>query len=432
MKRAAVRPDKKPIASRSFRLFTLVPAALAGWLGSDVLAADALDESTATRQVCRTGLTADVAHAQRDIGQAEVAGAGLLANPSVLIQDQRTLSGPTERETILGLTIPFSLSGRRSLLVDAAKARREEAAAESRATLFEAALAFRGAYLAAQLDQAEVGVLERQQTALEALEATIQALSRRGEAAGNDLLRQSTQTQLHRARLEAARARAQAARARLTAWIDGEIVLPVFEPAHLDGGAPTGHSAPEVVPSRVQSLEASSRASALEAQAARRRWFPDPEVFAGYREISAGGEVGRGLSLSLSLPLTFFDHGQGEAARADAQQQLARAGASKLRRENKAEVDAAAAQFAHLLTAVTVVDRASSNAEALETQAQRLYAAGESSITELLETFRQAEDARLTQLDLARQVGASRLALMHAAGTMFDPTLDADCGGAAR
>jgi outer membrane protein TolC len=59
----------------------------------------------------------------------------------------------------------------------------------------------------------------------------------------------------------------------------------------------------------------------------------------------------------------------------------------------------------------------------------QLYAAGEASITELLEAYRVAEEAQLAELALTEHVALTRLQLMRASGTMFDAELDRHCRG---
>ena len=68
-----------------------------------------------------------------------------------------------------------------------------------------------------------------------------------------------------------------------------------------------------------------------------------------------------------------------------------------------------------------------SDAQALLGQAQRLYAAGEASITEMLEAFRAAEEAQLMELDRIFEIALTRLLVMRARGTMFDQSLDRAC-----
>jgi outer membrane protein TolC len=91
--------------------------------GSSSLAAPPLDEVAATRRVCAEGPAAAAARAERLRGEAAVTAAGVLPNPSLSVQHQRTLSGPGESETVVGLSVPLGLGGQRFVLQDAARAK---------------------------------------------------------------------------------------------------------------------------------------------------------------------------------------------------------------------------------------------------------------------------------------------------------------------
>ena len=60
-------------------------------------------------------------------------------------------------------------------------------------------------------------------------------------------------------------------------------------------------------------------------------------------------------------------------------------------------------------------------------QTRQLYAAGEATLTELLEAFRATEEASLAVIDLAEELVLVRLERMAAAGTQLDPALDKAC-----
>jgi outer membrane protein TolC len=145
--------------------------------------------------------------------------------------------------------------------------------------------------------------------------------------------------------------------------------------------------------------------------------------------VEGDAALARGLSLSLTIPLTFFDHGQGEAAQAEAEALSLEASADGLSRQQRAEASAARARLQELSSGVADLGQARNDARELLTQAQRLYAAGEASITEMLEAFRAAEEAQLAELDRAFEIALARLSVMRATGTMFDATLDRACIG---
>jgi len=401
-------------------------------LSAPARAAPFIDEVTGTRRVCATGPDAAIARAERLAGEAAVVSASVLPNPEASIQHQRALIGPEERETIVGLSVPLGIGGRRFLLQDAAAARREQAEASARATLFESALAFREAYAAAVLDDARASALAEQQRTLDALAVTIGQLAQRGESAGYAVKRHETQARVHRRLLESMKARAAASRAVLEAWLGEEVTLAQTSLSDLAGG-PRAQGAPSATHPRVESLEAAARASGIEVRAAHRSWVPDVTLFAGYRTITGGSEQpAHGFSASLTVPLTMFDHGQGEAAQAEASRARAQATAEALRRENTARLKASTRSLAVLEASLADLDRAVAEAASLETSATKLYAAGEATIAEVLDAFRAAEEARLARIDLAEEIVRARLAQMRAAGTQFDAALDQACGGAAK
>jgi outer membrane protein TolC len=116
------------------------------------LFAQSLDEAAATRSICSGGTDNAVAKAQRMRGEAGVLAADVLPNPSLIVEHQRTFAAATDRETILGVSVPLGIGGRRWLRQDAAEARRKQASAAAHATLFDAALTFREAYVTAVID----------------------------------------------------------------------------------------------------------------------------------------------------------------------------------------------------------------------------------------------------------------------------------------
>jgi cobalt-zinc-cadmium efflux system outer membrane protein len=348
----------------------------------------------------------------------------------LVLEHQRSLNTSEDRETIVGLSVPVRLGGKRGLLRDAAAARREQASFDAHATLFDSAISFREAYVTAVVDRARVEVLTEQQAVLDALSATIQGLSKGGEVAAYDLLRQQTQARLHRRLVQSAKARAQASRVLLEAWIGSEVVLPPVALADLARGPRDDVQPADRLVARhprLRSLQAESRASSFEARAARRRWVPDPEVFAGYRAAPAGAVMGHGISLGLTIPLTFFDHGQGDAALAEAESEVARATAASLERKQQKLLESARAQLTVLEASVEEADTAARDAVTIQSKAKALYAGGEASITEILEAFRVAEEARVARIELAQEIALARLAMMRAAGSLFDAALDRAC-----
>jgi outer membrane protein TolC len=402
-----------------------------GVLSPQSRATPALGEVEATRRVCATGSSVAIARAQRLRGRAEVTAADVLPNPSLVAEHQRSFSGPAESETIVGVSLLLGVGGRRFLMQDAAEERQRQGDAGARVTLFESAIAFREAYARAAVEQARFILLSERQTLLDDLSKTIQMLLRGGEAAGYDLGRQKAQAAMHRSVVTSTKARASAARVALEAWTGGSFSVSVDTHQLVTADLPSRR--PALPPTaRVAELEADARASANEARAAGRKWVPDLEVFAGYRRLRTELETGHGISLGLTVPVTFFDHGQGDAARADAAHDLALASAAKVRREQDAELGAAAILLQGLKEALASAESAAKQAADVEAEARQLYAAGEASITELLEAFRSTEEAELARLAMVEEIARTRLRAMRASGSLFDAKLDSACGGGRR
>lgn len=401
--------------------------ALASIFISSSVLAQPLRELDGVRRICRSGPDHAVAQARKAQGDAAVSAADVLPNPSLVVEHQRSLNGAADRETIIGLAVPLGIGGRRWLYQDAAQARRKQSSLQASAGLFEAAVSFREAYVLAVVAQARVQVLAKNQIDLEALTAALQKLAKGGEAAGYDQLRQSTSSRLHRQTVESARVGAASARAQLRAWLGHDVTLPPDAIAALASAQRADRSFADTA--EVQGLEAQAGADELEARAARRRAVPDIALFGGYRAVEAGSETGHGIAFSLEVPLTLFDHGQGEASRARSDAQLARASAQRLRNRHQAAARASQASLALLEATVAEALAVSRDALTIRQKATQLYAAGEASITELLEAYRVAEEAQLAELNLTEQVALTRLQQMRASGSMFDVELDRQCRG---
>lgn len=417
------------IGPRSAR-WRLLGAALCAT--QSAVAAEPAQELRATQDVCLRGPSHSVAAAQTRTGDASVVAAGVLPNPSIVASHQETLTGVTDRETIVGLSVPIGVGGRYFLLQDAAQARSEQATATASATLLDAGLDFRVAYAKAVLDQARLETRIKHQETLDQLSAIIEGREKSGEASGYDLSRQQMQARLHHLQVQTAQGEAQASRTRLDGWLSEPLELAKPDPTTLGNfGAPQPLDVSSATP-RIRSLRAEARASTIEGRAARRRWVPDIQVSAGYRGVGIGSSTGHGISLGLTVPLTFFDHGQGEAAVADAAQATAEAEAERVLREQDAVLRAARSRLAALEQAVVEAEVATVEAGELEMSVQRLYRAGEVTITELLEALQNVETARLSKFELAEELVRARLAVMRASGTMFNETLDRACGVAGK
>jgi cobalt-zinc-cadmium efflux system outer membrane protein len=379
-----------------------------------------------TLRVCRAGPSLATANAERGLGEAEIGAIEPLQNPSLVVEHQQTLQGFDERETIVGAQIPVALSGRRGVLREAARARQRVSNARADADTLETALDFREAYTEAGIEQARVLVLREQQKTLESLTSVLEQLAARGESARYDVRRHQAEVRLHARTLASAEVRATAAAERLAIWLDQRVEAASLV-ADANAGASTARAETSQHPDVVV-LRSTAEAAEREAEAASRRWVPEPEVFAGYRQVGAGDQTGHGVSLGVLVPLTFFEHGQGAASKARAERVLAAARAERLQRRHQAELRVAVTRGKTLEVVLREAEQTVKDAAELMDGARRLYGAGETSIAEVLDAYRTAEKAALDRLTALEELLAARLAVMRASGKQFDPELDAACG----
>ena len=159
------------------------------------------------------------------------------------------------------------------------------------------------------------------------------------------------------------------------------------------------------------------RASAsLAISAAGRRPIPEPEIVAGTKSSNvAGGDVGTVFSVHVTVPL--FDHAKPEQALAQAK---------------RAQADARLAAFQAVLQAEVVALRAivlerrqaadayrsstATSATQLERIAQVSYDAGERSILELVDAYRNSGSTRLRQVALDAAVRNAEIELELVSG----------------
>ena len=370
--------------------------------GEDRPAAQArLSEIDAAKAAC-SALGDAVTLARVQQGNAEIVAAEVLPNPDLVFNDNRSLTGPKDHETIIGLSVPLGLGGGRFVRQHAAAAAREAALLSAGQTAFEVALDVRERFARASLAAARLAVLDDQQNALGALIERVEKLAAGGEAASYDILRLRSRQRASHLQAKPLRATLEAERRWLETLVGGPVAIDAGGVERLVESVSRAQRDTGEHPA-VAGLAKQAEAARLRAEAAERSWAPDIDLFAGYRMVGGlNQQVGHGLSVNLTVPLTFFDHGQGEARRARARAALNEAQAAAARRRFEADKQRAAARDATLLAAddgmgaVEVADR-------WVAAASKLYQTGEGSLLDVLEAFQARTEAKLGQLDVLEQ-----------------------------
>jgi len=426
-----IKTDRRPVTTLLLSaMHLLVPGLFvlaAAPTSAHAQAPTELGEIDAAIRAC-TGPGAALARARAMQGDAAVSAADVLPNPDVSIEHNRSLSGPLDHETIVGLAIPLGIGGARFARQDAAEAQKQAFLVEATAGRFEIARQVRQAIARASLEMARLEVLAEQQKAIEAFITRLSKLAEGGEASAYDVLRLKSQHAALALQLKPRRAKLAAERAWLEALVGAPVAIdsgaaPRLQQAVGRAGAPSSAEHPSII-----SLRKQADAHRLQATAAERRWAPDVDVFVGYRMVGAdASQTGHGVALGLSFPLTFFDYGQGEARRARADAALYDARAELTQRRSEADRRAAQAELEVLGTGAED-QQALTLATRWVTDAGKLYEAGEGSMLDVLEALRTRTEAKLAQLDLAERKLESHLLWMRSTGVLLDTRLEAACG----
>ncbi len=404
----------------------LALAASAWSSGASAQTPPALDsESAIVSRFCARGPARGLADALVVQGQAGVDLAAVVPNPTASLEHNRSVNTTQDSETIAGLSIPLGIGGRRFLLSDAADERLAEKQADGNARLLEGALDLREVIARAVADAERSAVLGKQLVAVEEIGKTLAGLKTASESSAHDLLRHGLELEVLRTRVRLQKARAASSKARLAAYVDGEVAISSLSLASL---ASDPAPAKKPVHPTLARVDASIRASELEADAAYRRWVPDLEIFFGYRQVTAlEADTGHGFALRVAMPITFFDHGQGEAAISEASTATARAERAAIVAGKQAEEKAADDTIAALGEADKEADDAPKRTDQLLQQAKELYLAGEGSMAELASASALAESAALSRVDAEEARALARIAKMRALGSLFNAALDGAC-----
>ena len=159
-----------------------------------------------------------------------------------------------------------------------------------------------------------------------------------------------------------------------------------------------------------------------EREAATRLRVPTPTLTGGLKRSNARGISASGYQFSLDIAVPLFGRGQAATALASAQRAQAEAEAESWRGRIESEVRAAHSTLAiHEERAARYRHAAAEIAEPLARIGRVAYEEGELGILELLDSDRQALDARLRILELAAAARRAAIDLDRAIGREFRP-----------
>lgn len=331
-------------------------------------------------------------------------------------------------DTFLLARQELPISGRRGHLRSAARLAVEAARAEARFQTRQLQAELRGAYTALLLAQEHQAVLTSGIEALRALVELLRVREAGGEGSAYDRIRGARAV----LDLEADLAEAAAARARaqgqLAAYLGPQVIPETLVAADalvsVASAPPLAEVLREALSNRAdyQSTQLSIARFDAERDAAMRLRVPTPTITGGLKRSEAGTLAASGYQFSIDIAVPLFSHGQAGAALASAQRAQAEAEAETWRVRIEAEVRAAYTALAiQQRQAASYRQSAAEIAEPLAKIGRVAYEEGELGILELLDSDRQALDARLRILDLAAAARRAAIELDRAIGREFRP-----------
>jgi outer membrane protein TolC len=216
------------------------------------------------------------------------------------------------------------------------------------------------------------------------------------------------------------RARAQAALAAFYApSTNPSTLIAAVPPVRTHGPLPTVEELLAHAESQLPELSALKRqqeSAAFAIQAAGRRPIPEPEVVAGTKSSNiAGGDVGTVFSVHVAVPL--FDRARPEQALAQARRAQAEARVAAFQAALHANVAALRTIVLERRQAAEAYrSSTATSATQLERIAQVSYDAGERSILELVDAYRNSGSTRVRQVALDAAVRHAEIELELVSG----------------
>lgn len=361
---------------------------------------------------------------------AEAAGAAaragtLLANPTVGYQVE-DVAGVRDEYLTFQQAIP--ISGRRRVLREGSDAASAAARLAATRELQVDAHALRLAFSEVLYRQAALASLRRGLELLEDAVRSIRLREQEGESSGYDVLRAEQALAELRAETATQEAGLAEVRARFGSFFEPSLRM---DQAALLGELATTSEPPaldaaieEALARRADVMAVASQAAFRDAElrAARRQRVPEPTVAAGWKQTEALGVSDTGYIASVVLTLPLFDHGQIETARASAAQGRLEAEGEVLRRQVRAEVQAAVArERAAQQVLASVGPDGGRRAEELRRIAQLNYDEGETGILDLLDAHRAALQSELRSLAARYEARSAEIERQRAIGIEVTP-----------
>ncbi len=312
-------------------------------------------------------------------------------NPVVGITREQPGSSIRQTDLTLSWQLPHA---NRALRVEVAERELEAAEARLEHALRGIRLEARASYAAWAIAAETRERLTLQRERIDALVARERLRADRGESSGLELHRLTLAASSLRAEEALAAADESNARGQARAWNpalpdDARPALPPL-PEFPPGGE--GHPLIRAAEADVEAAEATHDAAA--------RYLRSPELMAGWQRQEAGNESLAGPLFGVYWQVPLFRRNQVEKAGARAQLEAARGRLEQTRREIEAQQRAGLDSYQALAAGVREIETHSATTEQMLRGAEASFLLGETSLTDLLETWRSAIEVERARLEL--------------------------------
>lgn len=409
----------QPLQMRCQHTWFLVVATVSSLtLGPGLAAAETLDQPTFLRRFEAFDPRPAVLASRIQLALAQVSAAAVRPNPALSLDREDTFAnGQGDAQNILKLEVPFDLSGRRAVEMQAAEAGaravKAEVAGERHQLRLQALALYREAAFARQRVEVLAGQLQGLSAAVETLRKRVAA----GHTAGYDLDRLELELADWQARL------ADAELERTLAEQGLAILVGAAQPVQAEPVVLAEVSTPSALlgldRADVQAAQASMDQADLEAKAAKRRTLPGLSLSGGMKTQDRQDQLAVGYAVGVSLSLPVFDRGEAQAAVAAARKHQAQAQKTALDLQIPRAIRLAQTVLQLRLDQLRQREQAlGPKLERLVVQTESGWRKGERSVFELVDVWRTARDSRLRLLDLRQAASGSELELWRATGKL--------------
>lgn len=389
-------------------LFSLMPA----W-------ADTSSKMLSEQDAMRIGLDRpEIKHQMQSrttLAESDIVEAETWANPEFSYEQENMNDGPedlTDRSYMLSQE--FSISGQRSIQVEAARQRLDAEAGYIAQWRIEKIAEIKQKFYEVLYRQEVMEVYKQMRSAMDSLERVMQERKDAGDISGYDLGRLKQERSL----LVAEQTQALGEQKRLIQEFLAHIGLSDDMTTQWEGVS--GNLFPQHASLPLESLleqasdqpgleamKLQSKAYGTDERHAKRSWIPDLTLGIGYKDTDEPD--GDAVIFGASIPIPLFDRNIASVKRAQAGRQQLQSDYSLALAEKKGAIRGLWYQDSELADAVNLLDCA--ECDALLETAKIAYQAGEIGVLEILDAYRSSFDHEMQHLNLMREARMVRIEL---------------------